>query len=91
MKAFLKTAAAAAALMLVPAAANAQAAAAAAAPAAVAVVDLDAAIVNSAAFQSAMNQVQTTYKTSRRSAWCSGPSPTWAFWRHSVVSSLLHA
>lgn len=63
MKAFLKTAAAAAALMLVPAAANAQAAAAAAAPAAVAVVDLDAAIVNSAAFQSAMNQVQTTYKT----------------------------
>jgi Skp family chaperone for outer membrane proteins len=63
MKAYLKTAAAAAALMLVPAAASAQAAAAAAAPAAVAVVDLDAAIVNSAAFQSAMNQVQTTYKT----------------------------
>ncbi|MFZ5704008.1 MAG: OmpH family outer membrane protein [Pseudomonadota bacterium] len=63
MKAYLKTAAAAAALMLVPAAANAQAAAAATAPAAVAVVDLDAAIVNSAAFQSAMSQVQTTYKT----------------------------
>lgn len=63
MKSYLKTAAAAAALMLVPAAANAQAAAAATAPAAVAVVDLDAAIVNSAAFQSAMTQVQTTYKT----------------------------
>ncbi|WP_165321533.1 OmpH family outer membrane protein [Rhizorhabdus phycosphaerae] len=63
MKAYLKTAAAAAALMLLPAAANAQAAAAATAPAAVAVVDLDAAIVNSAAFQSAMSQVQTTYKT----------------------------
>ncbi|ATE65279.1 OmpH family outer membrane protein [Rhizorhabdus dicambivorans] len=63
MKSFLKTAAIAVGVAMLPAAAHAQAAAAtAAAPAGIAVVDLDAAIGNSAAAQSAATQIQTTYK-----------------------------
>ncbi len=65
MKSLLNAAALAAAIAFVPAAANAQAAAAPAAAAgnAVVVFDADAAIGNSAAFQAAMTQIQTTYKT----------------------------
>ncbi len=63
MTSFLKTAAIAAGVALLPAAAHAQAAAApAAAATGVAIVDLDAAIANSAAWQSAAAQIQTTYK-----------------------------
>lgn len=66
MTSFLKTAAIAAGVALLPATAYSQAAAPApaAAPATgVAIVDLDAAITNSAAFQSAATQIQTVYKT----------------------------
>ncbi|MBD3762014.1 OmpH family outer membrane protein [Sphingomonadaceae bacterium G21617-S1] len=63
MTSFLKTAAIAAGVALLPAAAHAQAAAApAAAATGVAIVDLDAAIANSAAWQSARAQIETTYK-----------------------------
>lgn len=65
MKSFLKTAASVAALALLPVAANAQAAAAPAAAAVntgVAVVDLEGAVANSAAYRSAMTQIETTYK-----------------------------
>ncbi|TAK10422.1 MAG: OmpH family outer membrane protein [Rhizorhabdus sp.] len=63
MTSFLKTAAIAAGVALLPAAAHAQAAAASAAAATgVAIVDLDAAIANSAAWQSARAQIETTYK-----------------------------
>jgi len=66
MKSLLKMAAATAVLAVVPAVANAQAAAAPAAAATantgVAVVDLEAAVNNSAAFRSAMTQIETTYK-----------------------------
>nr|WP_047167638.1 OmpH family outer membrane protein [Sphingomonas sp. Y57] len=63
MKSFLKTAAGAAALALLPVAANAQAAAApAAANTGVAVVDLEGAVSNSAAYRTAMSQMETTYK-----------------------------
>ena len=59
MKSLLKTAAIAAIVAAMPVAAHAQAAAAAG----VAVVDLDAAVSGSAAFQTAATQIQTTYKT----------------------------
>lgn len=63
MTSFLKTAAIAAGVALLPAAAHAQATAApAAAATGVAIVDLDAAIANSAAWQSARAQIETTYK-----------------------------
>jgi len=67
MKSLLKMAAGVAALAFVPAMANAQAAAtpapAAATGTGVAVVDLEAAVSNSAAFRSAMTQIEATYKT----------------------------
>lgn len=59
MKSLLKTAAIAALVAAMPATAHAQAAAAANG---VAVVDLDAAVNGSAAYQAAVNQIQTTYK-----------------------------
>ncbi|MBO9377330.1 OmpH family outer membrane protein [Sphingomonas histidinilytica] len=66
MKSFLKTAASLAALALLPVAANAQAATtpapAATANTGVAVVDLEGAVANSAAYRSAMTQIETTYK-----------------------------
>lgn len=62
MTSFLKTAAIAAGVALLPAAAHAQAAAAPAAATGVAIVDLDAAVANSAAWQSARAQIETTYK-----------------------------
>lgn len=64
MKSLLKTAAAVAALALVPAVANAQAAAAPAAAVntGVAVVDLEGTVNGSAAYRSAMTQIETTYK-----------------------------
>lgn len=66
MKSLLKIAALAASVAVVPAAAHAQAAAPAPAAAVVnngiAVVDLDAAVANSAAFRSAMGQIETSYK-----------------------------
>ena len=61
MKSILKTAAIAAGVAMLPAAAHAQAAAPAAGATGVAVVDLEAAIGNSAAYRSAMTQIQTTY------------------------------
>lgn len=65
MTSFLKTAAIAAGVALLPAAAHAQAAAApAAAATGVAIVDLDAAIANSAAWQSARAQIETTDRKS---------------------------
>ena len=64
MKSVIKLAALAASVALVPAAAHAQAAAApAAAPAStVAIMDLEAAVTNSAAYQAGMVQIETTYK-----------------------------
>jgi len=64
MTSLLKMAAGVAALALIPAAANAQAAAAPAAVVntGVAVVDLEGAVGNSAAYRSAMTQIETTYK-----------------------------
>ncbi len=62
MKSLFKMAALAASVAFVPAVANAQAAAPATLNSGVAVVDLEEAIGNSAAFQSAMTQIQTTYK-----------------------------
>jgi len=63
MKSLLKIAALAAGSAMIPAAAQAQAAApAAAVNTGVAVVNLDAAIANSAAYKAAITQIQTTYK-----------------------------
>ncbi|KQX19974.1 MULTISPECIES: OmpH family outer membrane protein [unclassified Sphingomonas] len=63
MTSLLKMAASVAALALIPAAANAQAAAApAAVNTGVAVVDLEGAVGGSAAYASAMKQIETTYK-----------------------------
>lgn len=64
MKSLLKTAAAVVALAFVPAIANAQAAAAPAAAVntGVAVVDLEGTVNGSAAYRSAMTQIETTYK-----------------------------
>ncbi len=62
MKSVLKMAALAASVALLPAAANAQAAAAAPAASNVAIMDLEAAVASSAAFQAAMAQIETTYK-----------------------------
>lgn len=61
MKSFLKTAALAAGIALVPATAFAQAAAAPV-NTGVAVANLEAALVNSAAYKAAVAQIQTTYK-----------------------------
>ena len=66
MKSAFKMAALAASVAFLPAAAFAQAAAPAPAPAAaasnVAIADIEAAVTNSAAFQAAMAQIETTYK-----------------------------
>ena len=62
MKSVIKMAALAASVALIPAAANAQVAAAAPMTSNVAIMDLEAAVTNSAAFQAGMAQIETTYK-----------------------------